>query len=83
MFAYFLAHWNLRAAEIAGIAMSTTSVAVVYAVMIEMGLNNTDHGKFILAACFVTDFGTVLLLTVSCMNSYTLGIDYCLAMRLA
>jgi Kef-type K+ transport system membrane component KefB len=57
-----VAHWDLDAALIAGIALSTTSVAVVYAVMIETGLNRTEFGKLILAACFVTDFGTVLLL---------------------
>src|SRR5438874_1715669 len=62
LFALFVAHWHLRAAEIAGIALSTTSVAVVYAVMVETGLNRTDIGKLILAACFVTDFGTVLAL---------------------
>lgn len=54
--------WPLHAAEIGGIALSTTSVAVVYAVMIETGLNRTDLGKLILAACFVTDLGTVLAL---------------------
>jgi Kef-type K+ transport system membrane component KefB len=42
--------------------MSTTSVAVVYAVMLEFGLNRTDYGKTVLAACFVTDLGTVLAL---------------------
>ncbi|GHO77618.1 hypothetical protein KSD_53890 [Ktedonobacter sp. SOSP1-85] len=57
-------HWPLHAAEIAGIALSTTSVAVVYAVMIETGLNGTELGKLILAACFVTDFCTVLALGV-------------------
>ena len=31
--------WHLHAAEIGGVALSTTSVAVVYAVMIETGLN--------------------------------------------
>jgi Kef-type K+ transport system membrane component KefB len=55
-------HWNLHAAEIGGIALSTTSVAVVYAVMVETGLNRQDTGKLILAACFVTDLGTVLAL---------------------
>jgi Kef-type K+ transport system membrane component KefB len=55
-------HWNLHAAEIGGIALSTTSVAVVYAVMVETGLNRQDIGKLILAACFVTDLGTVLAL---------------------
>ena len=49
---------------ICGIALSTTSVAVVYAVMIETGLNETDFGKLILAACFVTDLGTVVALGV-------------------
>ncbi len=54
--------WTLQAAEIGGIALSTTSVAVVYAVMVETGLNKEDIGKLILAACFVTDLGTVLAL---------------------
>jgi Kef-type K+ transport system membrane component KefB len=61
-FAYWGAHWERHAAYIAGIALSTTSVAVVYAVMIETGLNQTELGKLILAACFVTDLGTVLAL---------------------
>lgn len=54
--------WRLHAAEIGGIALSTTSVAVVYAVMVETGLNRHDLGKLILAACFVTDLGTVMAL---------------------
>jgi Kef-type K+ transport system membrane component KefB len=59
---YFGLGWTLHAAEIAGIALSTTSVAVVYAVMVETGLNREELGKLILAACFVTDLGTVLML---------------------
>jgi Kef-type K+ transport system membrane component KefB len=62
----FLAHyavgWPWPQAQIAGISLSTTSVAVVYAVMVETGFNRTDLGKIILAACFVTDLGTVLAL---------------------
>jgi Kef-type K+ transport system membrane component KefB len=61
-FTFFVIHWNLHAAEIAGVALSTTSVAVVYAVMVETGLNKTELGKLILAACFVTDLGTVIAL---------------------
>ncbi|HZV21121.1 MAG TPA: cation:proton antiporter, partial [Hyphomicrobiales bacterium] len=49
-------------AQIAGIALSTTSVAVVYAVMVETGYNQTELGKIILAACFINDIGTVLAL---------------------
>jgi Kef-type K+ transport system membrane component KefB len=63
-FAYYVIGWDLRAAQITGIALSTTSVAVVYAVMVEGGLSNTDLGKLILAACFVTDLGTVVALGV-------------------
>jgi Kef-type K+ transport system membrane component KefB len=66
--AYFLVGWNLQAAQIAGIALSTTSVAVVYAVMVETGLNRTEIGKLILAACFVTDLGTVLALGILFAN---------------
>ncbi|MFB3880169.1 MAG: cation:proton antiporter [Armatimonadota bacterium] len=62
MYAQHVAHWDVCAAQIAGIALSTTSVAVVYAVMVETGLNQTEIGKLILAACFVNDLGTVLAL---------------------
>lgn len=67
-FAFWVAHWERHASYIAGIALSTTSVAVVYAVMIESGLNKTDLGKLLLAACFVTDFGTVLALGILFAN---------------
>ena len=62
LFAQFVLDWPLRQAQIAGIALSTTSVAVVYSVMIEGGFSDTAMGKMILAACFITDFGTVLAL---------------------
>ena len=61
-YAFFVAHWSVDAAKIAGIAMSTTSVAVVYAVMVETRLAGTDFGQLILAACFITDLGTVVAL---------------------
>ena len=63
-FAYFVAGWDLRQAEIAGVALSTTSLAVVYAVLVETGLTNTEIGKVIMAATFVTDLGTALALTL-------------------
>jgi len=58
--AYWLLGWAGQASLLAGIAMSTTSVAVVYAVMLEFGFNRTDYGKMVLAACFITDLGTVV-----------------------
>ncbi len=64
VFAQFVLGWPLRQAQIAGIALSTTSVAVIYAVMIERGLSNTRLGKMLLASCFITDFGTVLALGI-------------------
>ena len=66
--ARYLLGWSWPEAQIAGIALSTTSVAVVYAVMVETGLNKTELGKIILAACFVTDLGTVLALGVVFAN---------------
>jgi Kef-type K+ transport system membrane component KefB len=54
--------WPWPQAQIGGIALSTTSVAVVYAVMVETGYNQTELGKIILAACFINDIGTVLAL---------------------
>ena len=61
-YAYYIGGWTFPQAAIAGISLSTTSVAVVYAVMIETGYNETELGKLILAACFITDLGTVLAL---------------------
>jgi Kef-type K+ transport system membrane component KefB len=60
--ARWLLGWDPAASWLAGVAMSTTSVAVVYAVMIEFGFNTTDYGKTVLAACFITDLGTVVAL---------------------
>ena len=60
--AHFVSGWPWPQAQIAGIALSTTSVAVVYAVMVETGFNDTEIGKIILAACFINDIGTVLAL---------------------
>lgn len=67
-YALYIAHWNPNAAKICGIALSTTSVAVVYAVMIETGFNRTEMGRVILAACFVNDLGTVLALGAAFAN---------------
>ena len=60
--AYYLLHWSVPSSWLAGIALSTTSVAVVYAVMLEFGFNRTNYGKMVLAACFVNDLATVLAL---------------------
>src|SRR3984893_16972579 len=60
--AYYLLGWEPMPSWLAGVAMSTTSVAVVYAVMLEFGFNTTEYGKTVLAACFVTDLGTVVAL---------------------
>jgi Kef-type K+ transport system membrane component KefB len=60
--AYYLLGWNLQASLLCGVALSTTSMAVVYAVMLETGFNKTDFGKGILGACFVNDLGTVIAL---------------------
>ena len=60
--AHYVLGWEVMPSWLAGVAMSTTSVAVVYAVMLEFGFNVTDYGKTVLAACFITDLGTVLAL---------------------
>jgi glutathione-regulated potassium-efflux system ancillary protein KefC len=62
--AHYLLGWTPRASLLTGVALSTTSVAVVYAVLLELGLNRTPYGKAILASCFVNDIGTVLALSL-------------------
>lgn len=60
--ARYVLNWNLQASLLCGVALSTTSMAVVYAVMLETGFNRTDYGKGILGACFINDLGTVIVL---------------------
>ena len=60
--ARYLLGWQAQASWLAGVALSTTSMAVVYAVMLETGFNRTDFGKGILGACFINDLGTVIAL---------------------
>src|SRR6266542_6090448 len=64
LLAYYGLGWDHRQAEIAGIALSTTSLAVVYAVLVETGLNRTVIGKRIMSATFVTDILTVIGLSL-------------------
>jgi Kef-type K+ transport system membrane component KefB len=61
--AHGLLDWSVKASLIAGTALSTTSLAVVYAVLVETGLNATRVGKLLMGACFVTDMGTALALS--------------------
>jgi Kef-type K+ transport system membrane component KefB len=63
LIAYGPLGWDTKAALIAGTALSTTSLAVVYAVLVETGLNSTSIGKLIMSACFVTDMGTAIALS--------------------
>jgi len=64
IYTYYLADWNLTAALIAGVALSTTSLAVVYSVLVETNLSKTEIGKLIMAATFITDMGTALALSI-------------------
>lgn len=64
LYTYYVANWNLQAALIAGTALSTTSLAVVYSVLVETNLSQTDIGKILMASTFITDMGTALTLSI-------------------
>jgi len=59
-----LAGWSVQAALIGGVALSTTSLAVVYSVLVESGLCQSEIGKMIMAATFITDMGTAIALSL-------------------
>jgi Kef-type K+ transport system membrane component KefB len=61
--AWLLLDWSVRASLIAGTALSTTSLAVVYAVLVERGLTDTGIGKLLMSATFVTDLCTAVALS--------------------
>lgn len=73
-YTYFVAHWNIQAALLAGTALSTTSLAVVYSVLVETGLSKSPVGKMLMSATFITDIGTALALSILFIkpNLYTL-----------
>jgi Kef-type K+ transport system membrane component KefB len=62
--ARFVLHWDLRASLLAGIVLSATSMAVIYSMLIETGLNKTEFGKGVLAASFINDLSTVIVLAI-------------------
>lgn len=64
-YCFWVAHWTWEASLIAGCALSTTSLAVVYAVLVETGLTDSNIGKIIMASTFVTDMGTALALSLT------------------
>ncbi|MFH0884659.1 MAG: cation:proton antiporter [Candidatus Micrarchaeota archaeon] len=74
VYTYFLSGWTLNASLIAGAALSTTSLAVVYSVLVETGLNRTKLGKLLMSATFVTDIGTAMALSILFIkpNEFTL-----------
>jgi Kef-type K+ transport system membrane component KefB len=63
-FTFVVLGWAWESSLLAGVALSTTSVAVVYVVLIETGASRTPTGKLILSACFITDLGTALALSL-------------------
>lgn len=63
LYAYYIAGWSWSAALIAGTALSETSLAVVYSALVETNLSKTEVGKMILAATFITNMGTALVLS--------------------
>ncbi|MBI2852767.1 MAG: cation:proton antiporter [Chloroflexi bacterium] len=63
-YTYFIDHWSLPASLLAGTALSTTSLAVVYSVLVETGLAKTQVGKLLMSSTFITDMGTALALSI-------------------
>ncbi len=64
VYAYYAAGWSLSASLIAGIALSETSLAVVYSALVETKLSNTEVGKMLMASTFITNTGTALILSI-------------------
>jgi Kef-type K+ transport system membrane component KefB len=63
-YTYYFVHWSLQASLIAGVALSTTSLAVVYSVLVETNLSKTEIGKILMASTFITDMGTAIALSI-------------------
>lgn len=64
LYAHFIAGWSLPASLIAGTALSETSIAVVYSVLLETNLTGTPVGEMLLATTFITNTGTAIALSI-------------------
>jgi Kef-type K+ transport system membrane component KefB len=64
LFSFYVFGWSLPASLITGIASSSTSIAVVYSVLLETGLIKTEIGKLLMASTFITNMGTAIALSV-------------------
>jgi len=70
----YLAGWSPAASLITGIALSETSLAVVYSVLVETGLSGKRTGKILMVCTFLTNTLTAVSLSFMFLkpNLYTL-----------
>ena len=64
LFCRFLAGWTIPASLVTGIALSETSLAVVYSVLTETGLGKKRAGKLLMVCTFLTNTLTAIALSV-------------------
>lgn len=74
LFCRYWAGWSPAASLITGIALSETSLAVVYSVLVETGLSRTKTGKILMVCTFLTNTLTAVSLSLVFLrpNLYTL-----------
>ena len=78
---HYVLGWSMRSSWLRGVALSTTSVAVVYAVMLELGFNVTEYGKSILAAWAGSE-AVLPAYMIGAVLAGTVGRDHMLVRRL-
>ncbi len=64
LFVYYVLHWSIQSSEIVGLVLSTTSLAVIYALLVETGLVKSELGKLLMTACFITNLLSVIFLSI-------------------
>ena len=64
LYTYYIAGWSLTASLIAGTALSETSIAVVYSVLLETNLSKTMVGNMLMSSTFITNMGTAVMLSI-------------------
>ena len=74
LFCRYAAGWGAPASAVGGIALSETSLAVVYSVLVETGRAGSKTGRLLMACTFLTNTLTALALSAAFLkpNLYTL-----------
>lgn len=75
--------WSSSASLLTGIALAPTSIAIVYTVLIESGMQQSDFGRKLLVACFASNLAAMAALGIVFARTSGWFVAYLLALAVS